>query len=77
MITLVMIFNNVSVSCSSCKQGQVSEGTNEAILYTEDVKDALTAVKVMKEVGPPVFSKIISTLNASLQLLPTLYHPKT
>lgn len=58
-------------------KGQVAEGTNEAILYTEDVKDALTAVKVMKEVGPPVFSKMISTLNASLQLLPTLYHPKT
>lgn len=60
-----------------CKQSHVIEGTEEAILYTQDVNDALASVKVMNEVGPPVFSKMISTLNASLQLLPTLYQSKT
>lgn len=58
-------------------KSHVIEGTEEAILYTQDVNDALASVKVMNEVGPPVFSKMISTLNASLQLLPTLYQSKT
>jgi hypothetical protein len=55
-------------------KSHVQEGTEEAILYTQDVNDALASVKVMNEVGPPVFAKMISTFNASLQLL---YQPKT
>lgn len=55
-------------------KSHVQEGSEEAILYTQDVNDALASVKVMNEVGPPVFAKMISTLNASLQLL---YQPKT
>lgn len=51
------------------------EGTQEALFYTEDVKDALASVKTMKEIGPPVVNKMIASLNASLQLLPTLHHP--
>ncbi|XP_024393084.1 uncharacterized protein [Physcomitrium patens] len=56
-------------------KSQIVEEVQEVMLYTEDVRDALTSVKTMKEVGPPVFSKMIATLNASLQLLPTLHHP--
>lgn len=51
------------------------EGTQEALFYTEDVRDALASVKTMKEIGLPVVNKMIASLNASLQLLPTLHHP--
>lgn len=57
------------------KQGQLVEGTQEALFYTEDVRDALASVKTMKEIGLPVVNKMIASLNASLQLLPTLHHP--
>ncbi len=60
----------------ACLQNKLAEDTQEALLYTEDAKDALTAIKTMKECGPPAVNSMISMLTASISLLPSLRHPK-
>ncbi|CAM6016751.1 unnamed protein product [Sphagnum balticum] len=57
-------------------KNKLAEDTQEALLYTEDAKDALTAIKTMKECGPPAVNSMISMLTASISLLPSLRHPK-
>ncbi len=60
----------------ACLQNKLAEDTQEALLYTEDARDALTAIKTMKEYGPPAVNSMISMLTASISLLPSLRHPK-
>ncbi|CAK9262646.1 unnamed protein product [Sphagnum jensenii] len=57
-------------------KNKLAEDTQEALLYTENAKDALTAIKTMKECGPPAVNSMISMLTASISLLPSLRHPK-
>jgi hypothetical protein len=58
-------------------KNKLAEDTQEALLYTEDARDALTAIKTMKEYGPPAVNSMISMLTASISLLPSLRHPKS
>ena len=52
-------------------QDQLLETTADAELATADAKDSLSCIKTMKECGPPVIERMINTLKAASDTIPT------